>query len=154
VSYGSVYVARIAMGAGDMHTVKALLEAEAYDGPSLIIAYSHCIAHGIQLATAMQNQQAAVRSGQWLLYRHDPRRTARGENPLQLDSNAPRIKVREYLMMENRFRMLGQSDPETAATLAKLAQDDADARAALYRYLAARPYPLPADGVKPATATQ
>ena len=139
MTYGNVYVASVAMGAKDEHTLKAFLEAEAYDGPALIIAYSHCIAHGINLSTAMQNQQAAVRSGQWLLYRHDPRRTARGENPLQLDSAAPRIKVQDYFRLENRFRMLGQSHPENASTLFKQAQEDADTRWALYQYLAARP---------------
>ena len=139
MTYGNVYVASVAMGAKDEHTLKAFLEAEAYDGPALIIAYSHCIAHGIILSTAMQNQQAAVRSGQWLLYRHDPRRTARGENPLQLDSAAPRIKVQDYFRLENRFRMLGQSHPENASTLFKQAQEDADTRWALYQYLAARP---------------
>src|SRR6185503_2494141 len=96
MTYGNIYVASVAMGAKDEHTLKAFLEAEAYDGPALLIAYSHCIAHGINLTTAMQNQQAAVRSGQWLLYRHDPRRAVHGENPLQLDSSAPRIRVQEY----------------------------------------------------------
>jgi pyruvate-ferredoxin/flavodoxin oxidoreductase len=139
MTYGSVYVASVAMGAKDEHTLKVFLEAESYDGPALIIAYSHCIAHGINLTTAMQNQQAAVRSGQWLLYRHDPRRTERGENPLQLDSAAPRIKVHDYLRLENRFRMLGQSHPDDADALFKQAQDDADTRWALYQYLAARP---------------
>ncbi len=139
MTYGNVYVASVAMGAKDEHTLKAFLEAESYDGPALIIAYSHCIAHGINLATAMQNQQAAVRSCQWLLYRHDPRRTARGENPLQLDSAAPRMKVQDYLRLENRFRMLGQSHPDNADALFKQAQNDADTRWALYQYLAARP---------------
>ncbi|MGB8168547.1 MAG: pyruvate:ferredoxin (flavodoxin) oxidoreductase [Chthoniobacteraceae bacterium] len=139
MTYGHVYVASVAMGAKDEHTLRAFLEAESYNGPSLIIAYSHCIAHGINLTTAMQNQQAAVRSGQWLLYRHDPRRAARGENPLQLDSAAPRMKVQEYLQLENRFRMLEQSNPDEAGALFELAQQDADTRWALYQYLAARP---------------
>lgn len=139
MTYGNVYVASVAMGAKDEHTLKAFLEAESYDGPALIIAYSHCIAHGINLTTAMQNQQAAVRCGQWLLYRHDPRRAERGENPLVLDASAPRMKVQDYLRMENRFRMLGQSHPDTADALFKQAQEDANARWALYQYLAARP---------------
>ena len=84
MTYGNVYVASVAMGAKDEHTLKAFIEAEAHPGPSLIIAYSHCIAHGINMTTAMQNQKALVQSGQWLLYRFDPARTARGENPLQL----------------------------------------------------------------------
>ena len=97
MTYGNIYVARVAMGAKDEHTLKAFLEAEAYDGPALIIAYSHCIAHGINMTTAMQNQKAAVNSGQWLLYRYNPTAPQRGENPLQLDSPAPRIKVGRLL---------------------------------------------------------
>ncbi len=92
MSYGNVYVASVAMGAKDEHTLKAFLEAEAYDGPSIIIAYSHCIAHGIDMTTGMQNQKAAVDSGQWLLYRYNPDRAAAGENPLQLDSRTPTRK--------------------------------------------------------------
>jgi pyruvate-ferredoxin/flavodoxin oxidoreductase len=107
-SYGNVYVASVAMGARDEHTLKAFLEAEAYDGPSLIIAYSHCIAHGIDMARGMQNQKAAVESGQWLLYRYHPERAEAGENPLQLDSRPPKIPVSEYLRMESRFTMLTQ----------------------------------------------
>src|SRR5215475_6392626 len=84
MTYGHIYVASIAMGARDEHTLKAFLEAEAYDGPALIIAYSHCIAHGINMTTAMQNQKVAVDAGQWLLYRYHPERAARGENPLRL----------------------------------------------------------------------
>ena len=90
MTYGHVYVASVAMGARDEHVLRAFLEAESYDGPSLIIAYSHCIAHGIDMATAMQNQKAMVHAGQWLLYRYDPRRAAAGQNPLQLDSAAPK----------------------------------------------------------------
>jgi pyruvate-ferredoxin/flavodoxin oxidoreductase len=86
MTYGTIYVASVAMGAKDEHTLKAFLEAEAYDGPAIIIAYSHCIAHGINMTTAMQNQKAAVHSAQWLLYRYNPDRVALGENPLQLDA--------------------------------------------------------------------
>ena len=93
MSYGNIYVASVAMGAKDEHTLKAFLEAEAYNGPSLIIAYSHCIAHGINMTTAMSNQKAAVDSGQWLLYRYNPERAAQGENPLTLDSRTPTRKV-------------------------------------------------------------
>ena len=89
MSYGNVYVASVAMGAKDEHTLKAFLEAEAYDGPSLIIAYSHCIAHGINMTTAMTDQKVAVESGQWLLYRYNPDRSCLGENPLILDSRTP-----------------------------------------------------------------
>jgi pyruvate-ferredoxin/flavodoxin oxidoreductase len=138
MTYGNVYVASVAMGARDEQTLRAFIEAESYDGPSLIIAYSHCIAHGINMTTGMQDQRAAVNSGQWLLYRHDPRRAAQGENPLQLDSRPPKQKVEEYLLMENRFKMLTKSEPERAKQLFKLAQQDAEARYRFYEYLAAR----------------
>jgi pyruvate-ferredoxin/flavodoxin oxidoreductase len=136
MTYGRVYVASVAMGARDEHTLRAFLEAESYDGPSLIIAYSHCIAHGINMTTAMQNQKAAVNSAQWLLYRYDPRRIATGENPLQLDSRAPKQKVEEFMMMENRFKMLTKSDPERARMLFKQAQADAEKRFKRFEYLA------------------
>jgi pyruvate-ferredoxin/flavodoxin oxidoreductase len=138
MSYGTVYVARVAMGAKDEHTLRAFLEAEAYPGASLIIAYSHCIAHGINMTTAMQNQKAAVDSGQWLLYRYNPERSANGENPLQLDSMAPKIPVGRYMYMENRFKMLSKSKPEDAKRVLKEAQQDVDARWKLHEYLAAR----------------
>jgi pyruvate-ferredoxin/flavodoxin oxidoreductase len=138
MSYGNIYVARVAMGAKDEHTLRAFLEAEAYPGPSLIIAYSHCIAHGINMTTAMQNQKAAVDSGQWLLYRYNPERARQGENPLQLDSPAPKIPVGRYMYMENRFKMLSKSKPEDAKRFLKEAQEDVTARWKLYEYLAAR----------------
>jgi len=138
MTYGNVYVASVAMGARDEHTLRAFIEAESYNGPSLIIAYSHCIAHGINMTTGMQDQRVAVNAGQWLLYRHDPRRAAQGENPLQLDSRPPKQKVEEYLLMENRFKMLTKSEPERAKQLFKLAQQDAETRYRLYEYLAAR----------------
>jgi pyruvate-ferredoxin/flavodoxin oxidoreductase len=138
MAYGNVYVARVAMGAKDEHTLRAFLEAEAYDGPSLIIAYSHCIAHGINMTTAMQNQKAAVETGQWLLYRYNPELAARGENPLQLDSRAPKRPVTDYLMMENRFKMLTKSKPEDAKRLFAEAQNDVDTRWALYEFMASR----------------
>jgi len=138
MSYGDIYVARVAMGAKDEHTLRAFLEAEAYPGASLIIAYSHCIAHGINMTTAMQNQKAAVDSGQWLLYRYNPERARQGENPLQLDSPAPKIPVGRYMYMENRFKMLSKSKPEDAKRVLKEAQEDVNARWKLYEYLAAR----------------
>jgi pyruvate-ferredoxin/flavodoxin oxidoreductase len=138
MSYGTVYVARVAMGAKDEHTLKSFLEAEAYSGPSLIIAYSHCIAHGINMTTAMQNQKAAVDAGQWLLYRYHPDRAAKGENSLQLDSPAPKIPLEKYMYMENRFKMLTKSHPEDAKRLLKEAQDDVNERWKFYEYLAAR----------------
>ncbi len=140
MTYGNVYVASVAMGAKDEHTLKAFMEAEAYDGPSLIIAYSHCIAHGINMTTGLQNQKAAVQSGQWLLYRFDPDRTRRGENPLQLDSQAPRMKVAQFMNLENRFNMLAKSKPEEAKKLFEQAQEDASVRLKLYQYLAARDF--------------
>jgi len=136
MTYGHVYVASVAMGARDEHTLRAFLEAESYEGPSLIIAYSHCIAHGINMTTAMQNQKAAVNSAQWLLYRYDPRRIEQGENPLQLDSRAPKQRVEEFMMMENRFKMLTKSDPERARMLFKQAQVDAEKRFKRFEYLA------------------
>jgi pyruvate-ferredoxin/flavodoxin oxidoreductase len=118
MSYGNVYVASVAMGAKDEHTLKAFLEAEAYDGPSLIIAYSHCIAHGINMTTAMSDQKVAVESGQWLLYRYNPDRALTGENPLTLDSRTPTRKVKDYLQQQTRFKMLLKSShPEDAKRL-------------------------------------
>ncbi len=138
MTYGNVYVASVAMGAKDEHTLRAFLEAEAYEGVSLIIAYSHCIAHGINMNTAMQQQKALVDSGRWLLYRYDPRRTAKGENPLLLDSRSPKQPVEPSMYAENRFRMLMHSQPEAAKKLMKQAQEDVNTRYAMYQYLAAR----------------
>lgn len=142
MSYGNVYVASVAMGAKDEHTLRAFIEAESYPGVSLIIAYCHCIAHGIDLDRGMgaRQQKLAVDSGQWLLYRYDPRRLEKGENPLQLDSPPPKIKVEEYLMSEIRFKMLTKSKPEEAKRLFALAQQDVDARYRLYQYLAQRDF--------------
>jgi pyruvate-ferredoxin/flavodoxin oxidoreductase len=140
MSYGNVYVASVAMGAKDEHTLKAFLEAEAYDGPSIIIAYAHCIAHGINMTTGMQNQKAAVESGEWLLYRYNPERTAEGDNPLILDSRTPTKKVSDFLCMETRFKMLTKSKPEDAKRLWAEAQHDAEERYQLYEYLAQRKF--------------
>jgi pyruvate-ferredoxin/flavodoxin oxidoreductase len=138
MSYGNVYVASVAMGAKDEHTLKAFLEAEAYDGPSIIIAYSHCIAHGIDMTTAMSDQKVAVDSGQWLLYRYNPERTLAGENPLLLDSRTPTRKVKDWLLQQTRFKMLQKSNPEHAKLLWQEAQQDAETRYHLYEYLAQR----------------
>ncbi len=144
MSYGTIYVASVAMGARDEHTIRAFLEAESYPGPSLILAYSHCIAHGIDMAQGMAQQKLAVDSGRWLLYRYDPRRAERGENPLQLDSPGPRTPLAEAMESENRFRMLRYSQPERARELARAAQVAVDRRWAAYRALAAQPAgPLP-----------
>ena len=138
MSYGNVYVASVAMGAKDEHTLKAFLEAEAYNGPSLIIAYSHCIAHGINMTTAMSDQKVAVESGQWLLYRYNPERRRAGENPLSLDSRTPTRKVEEFLLQQTRFKMLSKSKPDDAKKLWKQAQRDAEVRFQLYEYFAQR----------------
>jgi pyruvate-ferredoxin/flavodoxin oxidoreductase len=140
MTYGTIYVASVAMGAKDEHTLKAFLEAEAYDGPALIIAYSHCIAHGINMTTANQNQKAAVNSAQWLLYRYNPDRAALGENPLQLDSAAPRVKVADYFKLENRFKMLEKSEPRAAKELLGQAQADVNTRRTFYEFLAVRKF--------------
>ena len=126
VSYGSVYVARIAMGGSDTQTIKAFQEAEAYDGPALIIAYSHCIAHGFDLAYGMEQQKNAVLSGYWPLMRYNPALRAQGKNPFQLDSKAPSISLKEYSYHEARFTMLARSNPEVARTLLDEAQDDVE----------------------------
>ena len=133
MTYGTIYVASVAMGARDEHTLKAFLEAEAYDGPALIIAYSHCIAHGINMTTAMQNQKAAVNTGQWLLYRYNPERLRLGENPLQLDSAAPRVKLADYFKLEQRFKILEKSEPRAARELLDQAQADVNERRASLR---------------------
>jgi pyruvate-ferredoxin/flavodoxin oxidoreductase len=135
MSYGHIYVACVAMGAKDEHTLKSFLEAEAYNGPALIIAYSHCIAHGINMTTAMLNQKAAVLSGQWLLYRYNPEQSQNGGTPLHVDSAAPKVPVEEYLNMENRFKMLSKSRPADAKRLFQEAQKQVDARWQLYQLL-------------------
>jgi len=124
ISYGSIYVAQIAMGANDAQTVKAIIEAEAYDGPSIILAYSHCIAHGINMTTGLNNQKAAVASGHWPLFRFNPDLIAKGENPLILDSKAPSISFEEYAYQETRFKMLATAKPERAKMLLEQAQND------------------------------
>ena len=136
MTYGNIYVACVAMGAKDEHTLKSFLEAEAYDGPALIIAYSHCIAHGINMTTAMQNQKAAVQTGQWLLYRYNPSLATKGENPLHIDSAAPKLPVSEYLKLENRFRMLSKSKPEEAGRLFLQAQENIQKRWQHFQQLA------------------
>jgi pyruvate-ferredoxin/flavodoxin oxidoreductase len=152
MTYGNIYVACVAMGAKDEQTLKAFIEAEAYDGPAIIIAYSHCIAHGINMTTGLQNQKAAVNSGHWLLYRYNPDRAARGENPLQLDSPAPKIKLGEYRALENRFKMLEKSHPEQSKQMLSQAQEEVNLRWKLYQHLAARDL-KPADGQGTATKT-
>ena len=139
MTYGNVYVASVAMGARDEHTLKAFLEAEAYEGPSLIIAYSHCIAHGINMMTAMNHQKDIVESGRWLLYRYNPELAEQGKNPLQLDSRSPKKTVDISMYQENRFKMLTKSKPADAKRLMQEAQHDVNTRWEMYQYLANRP---------------
>ncbi|MFN6571072.1 pyruvate:ferredoxin (flavodoxin) oxidoreductase [Dendronalium sp. ChiSLP03b] len=141
MTYGNVYVASVALGARDEHTLKAFLEAEAYDGPSLIIAYSHCIAHGINMTTGMNHQKSLVESGRWLLYRHNPELEKQGKNPLQLDMRSPTQSVEQSMYQENRFKMLTKSKPDLAKQLLRQAQAEADARWRMYQYLAERKIP-------------
>ena len=139
ISYGTVYVAKVAMGAGDMHSVKTFLEAEAYDGPSLIIAYSHCIAHGYDLSFGIEQQKAAVNSGYWPLFRYNPDLVAQGKNPFQLDSRPPSIALKNYVYNETRYTMLAKSNPEEAQRLLKLAEEDVASRWKLYEHMSHQP---------------
>jgi pyruvate-ferredoxin/flavodoxin oxidoreductase len=136
MNYGSAYVAAVALGANDAQTIRAFMDAESYDGPSIIIAYSHCIAHGIDMSRAMNQQKAAVNSGHWLLYRYDPRMTEQGKNPLSLDSKPPSIPIKEYAYAETRYKMLTLSNPEEAKRLLLLAQGDVKTRYQFYVQLA------------------
>ncbi len=136
MTYGHVYVAQVAFGAKDSQTVRAFTEAESYHGTSLIIAYSHCIAHGYDLGDGLDHQKLAVDSGLWPLYRFDPRRTAMGEPPLKLDSKAPSVAVAELAKREARFRMVAKTNPEHAAELLENAERTARARFDVYRQLA------------------
>jgi pyruvate-ferredoxin/flavodoxin oxidoreductase len=136
MTYGNVYVAKVAMGASPAQAVKAFAEAEAYPGPALIIAYSHCINHGFNLTTGYEEQKKAVATGHWPLYRFDPRLKEQGKNPLQLDSKPPTMAFSEYAYNEDRYRSLKQSKPEVAAELMKLANRDAVERYALMEQLA------------------
>jgi len=141
MTYGNIYVAQVAMGANDTQTLRAIREAESYEGPSLIIAYSHCIAHGIrQMKFGFSQQKLAVDSGAWMLYRYDPRLLAEGKNPLQLDSREPKGDIAEYMNNEVRFRTLRQSMPERADTLLELARGDAKARWNQYKAMSEMDY--------------
>jgi pyruvate-ferredoxin/flavodoxin oxidoreductase len=134
--YGDVYVAQIALGADNPQTVKALAEADAWHGPSLVLAYSHCIAHGIDMAKGMAQQKLAVDSGYWPLWRYDPRHAGPGEHPFHLDSRAPKLPLAEFTSKEARFAMLARTRPEDAERLASLAQHDVDERWHVYEQLA------------------
>ncbi len=136
MTYGDVYVASVAMGARDEHTLKTFIEAESYDGPSLIIAYSHCVAHGFEISTALQHQKAMVDAGQWLLYRFDPRRAEKHENPMQLDSRGLKSPVDKFLRSENRFNQLLNDQPGDASAIIETVQHDINVRWQMYSYLA------------------
>jgi pyruvate-ferredoxin/flavodoxin oxidoreductase len=153
MSYGHVYVARVAFGAKDQQTVRAFLEADAYPGPSLIIAYSHCIAHGYDMKYGAEQQKLAVDAGVWPLYRFDPRRIAEGQPPLHLDSDTPKIPVERYMRNETRFRMVEKLDPKRFKLLIQLAQQDATERIAVYQQLAGIKRPIPQRLQEPATTT-
>ncbi len=137
INYGDVYVARVAFGAKDSQTVKAFHDAAAYPGTSLIIAYSHCIAHGYNLASGLEQQKLAVESGYWPIYRHDPRRREQGDNPFQLDCAAPKIPVSRFTENEVRYRLLGAIAPDRARELGAMAQQQADETFKFYQELAA-----------------
>lgn len=138
MTYGSIYVARVAMGANDSHTVRALLDAEAYDGPSLIIAYSHCINQGYDMQHGLDQQKAAVASGYWPLLRYDPRLTAQGKNPLQLDSKPPSLPLEKYIYQETRYTMLKLTNEAAAERLLKLEKQDVESRWKQYEQMAAQ----------------
>jgi len=158
ISYGSVYVAQVAMGGNDAHTVRALLEAEAHDGPSLILAYSHCIAHGYDMALGMNQQKSAVLSGHWPLIRYNPALRKEGKNPFQLDSKAPSIPLRQYAYQEARYTMLARSDPQAARELLHAAQEDVTRRWRVYANRAAMSGPAQtpstADAANPPTTSE
>ncbi|GAP16454.1 pyruvate:ferredoxin (flavodoxin) oxidoreductase [Levilinea saccharolytica] len=136
MAYGYVYVARVAMGANDQHTLRAFLEADRYDGPSLIIAYSHCIAHGIDMRKGLEQQKLAVQSGIWPLFRYNPALMDEGKNPLVIDSKDPTVPVEQYAYNETRYRMLVQSDEHRAEMLMRQARSDVQKRWELYRQMA------------------
>jgi pyruvate-ferredoxin/flavodoxin oxidoreductase len=139
VAYGYVYVARVALGSNDSHTVKAFQEAEAWDGPAIIIAYSHCIAHGYDLTQGLDHQKAAVNSGYWPLMRYNPAVRGEGKNPFFLDSRPPSIPLSDYIYSESRYTMLQRAHPDTASDLLKEATDDLERTWRVYAGRAAMP---------------
>jgi pyruvate-ferredoxin/flavodoxin oxidoreductase len=141
---GRVYVARVAFGSNDAHTVRAFQEADAYPGPSLIIAYAHCIAHGFDLALGLEQQKLAVQSGHWPLFRFDPRRVGTAEPALKLDSGAPKIELEKYIYNETRYRMLEKANPARAKELLQTSQKEIHARYALYEALSKMTIGVPA----------
>jgi pyruvate-ferredoxin/flavodoxin oxidoreductase len=143
MSYGHPYVAKVAMGAKDAQTVNAFREADSYPGTSVIIAYSHCIAHGYDLGDGVTQQERAVESGYWPLFRYDPRRAAAGESPLKLDSPAPKLELDQFVAHETRFRQVQAANPEGFKKLMEQAQRDVREKYALYESLAAAMKPKP-----------
>jgi pyruvate-ferredoxin/flavodoxin oxidoreductase len=149
IAYGNVYVGQVAMGADRQQTLQAFREAEAYDGPSLVIAYSHCIAHGIEMRHGLDQQYRAVARGHWPLVRYDPMVRATGKTPFLLDSHRPRIPLIDYRYRELRFRSLANSDPDEADRLLALAQESIDQRWKTYEDMASRaPHHFPSDARK------
>ena len=140
MSYGYVYVAKISMGANMAQTIKAFREAESYPGASIIIAYSHCINHGIDMSKGLEQQKAAVTSGLWPLYRYDPRLKTEGKNPFQLDSKDPTTSLEDFMYKEVRFKSLKAASPDRADALLAKAKTQVDRVLKEYKYLADRPF--------------
>ena len=135
MSYGNVYVAQVAFGANDAQVIKAMNEAEAFDGPSIIIAYSHCIAQGFNLADGLSHQKDAVESGSWPLYRYNPENVAQGKAPLMLDSKAPSKPLADYMANETRFQVVNKANPERYATLLNKAQENVNEKRSLLEHM-------------------
>ena len=145
------------MGGNDTHTVKDFREAEAYPGPSLIIAYSHCIAHGYDMAFGLNQQKSAVLSGYWPLIRYNPALREQGKNPFQLDSKAPSIPLKQYIYQEARYSMLARSQPERARDLLRMAQDDVERQWRVYEgraAMAGEGLPVPEEPEEPAESAE
>jgi pyruvate-ferredoxin/flavodoxin oxidoreductase len=149
MAYGYVYVARVALGFNDQQTLKAFLDAESYDGPSIIIAYSHCIQQGYDMIHGLEQQKLAVQAGAWPVYRYDPRLAQQGKNPLQIECKEPTVPFSQYAYNETRYKMLTKLDEERAEALMKQAQQDANSRWQLYEQMAAMHYGAGGDGKKP-----
>jgi pyruvate-ferredoxin/flavodoxin oxidoreductase len=144
-TYGNIYVAQIAFGANPAQAVKAFLEAEAYDGPSLVVAYSTCTGHGIDMSKGIESQKKAVACGHWPLYRYNPNLRAQGKNPLVIDSKEPSLPVAEYIYSENRYRMLRTANPDLAARLLQRTEEDVKRRWEFLKHVAMRSF-RPSEG--------
>ena len=140
MTYGNVYVAQVAMGASDLQTLRAIIEAEHYDGPSIVIAYSHCIAHGMDMEKGFEHQKLAVDSGYWPIYRYNPDNIKVGKNPLKLDYKGPKIPIQNYMYTETRFKMLTKANPERAKKLLAAAQEHAKETWKIYSHMASMDY--------------